>query len=244
VDSRKAREILACYRRGLDDAGDPHFAQALELARKDPALARWWEEQTALDSALREQFQRIPVPADLRRKILARLPASPGAKVWWRQPAFRAAAAGLAALAAMAGFWLAHQPDTFDAYRQEMAGLVSGEYEIHHKSKHFDEIRDYLATRGWPSDYALTPAMQELEAEGVSDLHWRGRKVSLICLEAGEDEDLFLFVVRRSVLPDAPVRESPQFARVGGMTTAAWRAGDTVYFLAGHKDEQFLRHYL
>jgi hypothetical protein len=244
VDSREAREILACYRRGLDDAGDPHFAEALALARQDPALAHWWEEQTALDAVLRERFQQIPVPADLRRKILARLPASPRARVWWRQPAFRAAAAGLAALAAMAGFWLANQTDTFDAYRQEMAGLVSGEYEINHKSKQFDEIRGYLATRGWPSDYALTPAMQELEAEGVSDLHWRGRKVSLICLEAGQDEDLFLFVVQRSVFRDAPVRESPQFARVGGMTTAAWSAGDKVYFLAGHKDEQFLRHYL
>ncbi len=125
-----------------------------------------------------------------------------------------------------------------------MAGLVSGEYEIHFKSNHFEEIRTYLASQGSPSDYSLTPAMQELEVEGVSVIHWRGRNVSLICLDAGEDKDLFLFVVERSVFRDAPATESPQFARVGTMATTAWSAGDMVYFLAGRGDEQFLRQHL
>jgi hypothetical protein len=86
--------------------------------------------------------------------------------------------------------------------------------------------------------------MQALEAEGAGVIEWRGRKVSLICMEAGEDEDLFLFVVPRSVLPDAPNLESPQFARLAGMMTAAWSAGDKVYLLAGHGEEQSLRRYL
>jgi len=248
VDRHEAQEILACYRRELDDAADPRFAEAFELARQDPALGRWLEDQTALDAALREQFRRIPVPANLRDTILARHPvnrrATARSTAWWRQPWLHAAVAGLAALAVVAGIWLANRPVAFDAYRREMAGLVSGEYEIDLKTNHFDEIRDFLATRGWPSDYALTPAIQGLEAEGVSVLHWRGRKVSLICLEAGEDEDLFLFVVDRSVFRDAPGLESPQFVTVGRMTTAAWSAGDKVYFLAGHADEQSLRRYL
>src|SRR5207245_405371 len=111
--------------------------------------------------------------------ILARRPVHPRSIVWWRQPALRAAAAGLAVLAAIAGVWLANQPDPFEAYREQMTGLVSGEYEMNIKSKQFNEIRAYLASGGGPN-YALTPAMQELEAEGGSVIEWRGRKVSLI----------------------------------------------------------------
>jgi hypothetical protein len=243
VDSREAKEILACYRRGLDDAADPQFAEALDRVRTDPALARWFEQQTALDAALRAQFRRIAVPADLRERILAQRTQSTRTTGWWRQPWWHVAAAGLAALAILAGFWLANRSGTFDAYRRDMAGLVSGEYEIDLKTDHLDEIRDFLATRGWPSDYPLTPAMQTLEPEGASVLHWRGRKVSMICLEAGEDQDIFLFVAERSIFRDAPAGQ-PQFERVGEMTTAAWSTDDTIYFLAGHGDEQFLRQYL
>jgi hypothetical protein len=247
VDSREAKEILSCYRPGLDDTADPRFAEALLLARTDPALARWLEEQTAFDAAVREQVRRIPVPHDLREKILTRRRAGPRATVWWwRNSWWQAAAAGLAVLALVSSFWLANRSDPFDAYRRDMAGLVSGEYEMNLKTSHLDRIRDFLTTSGWPSDYALTPAMQNLEAEGASVLHWRGRKVSLICLEAGEDEDdeLFLFVVEGSIFRDAPATQSPQFERVGEMTTAAWSTGNKVYFLASHGDEQFLQQYL
>jgi hypothetical protein len=244
VDSREAKEILSCYRRGLDDAAHPRFAEAFELARKDPALARWLGEQTAFDAAVREQFRRIPVPDDLREKVLAQRRASPGATVRWRSRWWQAAAAGLAVLALSSSVWLANRSDPFDAYRRDMAGLVSGEYSVNVEASHLDQIRDFLATRGWPSDYALTPAMQNLEAEGASVLQWRGRKVSLICLEAGEDEELFLFVVERSIFRDAPATPSPQFERVGEMTTAAWSTGNKVYFLASHGDEEFLQRYL
>jgi hypothetical protein len=244
VDSREAREILACYRRGLDDASEPRLAAALERARQDPALAQWLDQQTAFDEALREQLREIPVPDDLRAKILARQPSRPRAHAGWRSPSWLAAAAGLAALAVLVGFWLAHRGAPFDAYRAEMARTVAGEYEIEHRSEQLDEIRSYLASRGSPTDYSLTPALQDLEAEGVSVLHWRGRNVSLLCLDAGGDRDLFLFVAPRSAFRDAPATAPPRLEKIDGLITAAWTDGDTVYFLAGHGDERFLRQYL
>lgn len=244
MDRQSAKEILACYRPGRDDPGDPAFGEALEQVRRDPELAHWLAQQTAFDAVVSETLRDLPVPANLRKQILAHVSPPPIARAWWRQPAFRAAAVGLVALAALAGVWLANQPDTFDTYRQQMAGLVSGEYQMNLKAKDLREIREYLASHGWPSDYALTPAMQRLEVEGGSIIKWHGKKISLVCVEAGEDKDLFLFVVHRSVLPDAPATESPQFTRVGGMMTAAWTAGDKLYLLAGHGNEQFLRQYL
>jgi hypothetical protein len=244
VDSREAKEILALRRRGREDAGDPRFAEALELARTDPALADWLERQTAFDAAVGEELRRIPVPADLRERILARRPASSRATASWRQPWSYAAAAAVAAVAVVAGLWLARPPVDFDTYRREMTGVVAGEYEIEFKTSQLDAIRSYLASHGSPSDYALTPAMKNLELEGASALRWRGRNVSLICLEAGEDEDLFLFVVPRSAFRDAPAVASLQFERVGAMTTAAWSTGDNIYFLAGRRGEESLRQYL
>jgi len=245
VDSEQAREILACYRPGRDDPADPRFTEALEQARLDVDLARWLEQQTALDAALRERLREVPVPPELRTKILAQFPTRPALTLWWRRPAFAVAATALVVLTAtITGFWLANRPATFDTYRRQMAGLVSGEYDMSLKSKDLKEVREYLASHGWPSDYALTPAMQRLEAEGGSTISWHGTKISLICVDVGEDVDLFLFVVHRSGLLDGPATESPQFAKVGGMMTAAWSAGDKLYLLAGHGDEELLRRYL
>src|SRR2546428_10253973 len=50
------------------------------------------------------------------------------------------------------------------------------------------EIRRYLASRGWPSGYALTPAMQTLAAEGGSVIKWHGKKISLVCVQAGDED--------------------------------------------------------
>ena len=244
MDRQSAKEILACYRPGRDDPADPAFGEALEAARHDPELARWLAQQTAVDAAVRETLGNLPVPANLRKQILAQVSAPSVARVWWRKPAFPAAAVVLVALAAIVGVWQANQPDTFDAYRQQMAALVSGDYDMNLKSTDLKEIRQYLASQGWPSDYALTPAMQRLEAEGGSVIKWHGKKISLVCVQAGDDTDLFLFVVPRSVLPDAPATETPQFVSVGGMMTAAWSAGNQLYLLASHADEELLRRYL
>jgi hypothetical protein len=241
VDSVEAKQILACYRPGRDDPAEPNFAEALEQARRDPELGRWLIRQTALDARVMEALERTPVPPDLRHRILAHRPAR-RFMVGWGARELRAAAVVLVALATAAGFWLLPQPATFASYRDHMARLVSGDdYEMTLKSNDLQEIRRYLAGKGWPSDYALTRGMQHLEAEGASVLEWHGRRVSMICLRAEADRDLFVFVLPRALLPDAPVGEPPQLARVGKMMTAAWASGDDLYLLAGAGDEEFLR---
>jgi uncharacterized protein (DUF924 family) len=71
VDNQQAKEILALYRAGLDEAGDPFFSEALAQAQRDPELGRWFEKQCAIDAAMREKFQQNTAPTHLARQILA-----------------------------------------------------------------------------------------------------------------------------------------------------------------------------
>ena len=244
MDNQQAREILALYRAGLDEAGDPFFAEALAQAQRDPELGRWFEKQRAIDAAMREKFQQITAPADLARRILTERKIVRPA-VWWERPALWAAAAAAVVLAVLAGYLL-RQPETptFQAYRKNMAKLVSGEYKMMLETNDLIVIRQFLGKNRGASDYVLTKEIEKLPAEGCALIKWHGQRVSLICLDRGHDDDLFLFIVDRSALPDPPLGQSAQFARVNNMTTASWTAGDKTYVLASKASEEDLRRFL
>src|SRR6266487_4292933 len=106
MNSRLAKEILLRYRPGTADASDPEFAEALQQAKRDPELGRWFAQHQAFCETIRDRFKQLPVPAGLKEDILAgyRPEAIP---VWWQQPAFRAlaAAASIVLLIGLALFW-------------------------------------------------------------------------------------------------------------------------------------------
>src|SRR5437899_10794138 len=101
MDSRQAKEILMRYRPETTEGADPEFAEALEQARRDPELGRWFAEHRAFQSAIREGFKQLHVPADLKNRILAEYrPAA--IVVWWRRSALSTLAAS-AAVALLSG---------------------------------------------------------------------------------------------------------------------------------------------
>jgi hypothetical protein len=69
-------------------------------------------------------------------------------------------------------------------------------------------------------------------------LSWQDRKVSMVCLDAGEQGTLFLFVVDRSSVKQAPVQR--EFAPVKELNTVSWSAGDRSYVLASSATKQWL----
>src|SRR5262249_23608223 len=71
MDNREAKFILNAYRPGGRDASDPRFSEALEQARRDPILQRWFDETVAFDTAIIDKLSAAPVPSDLRESILA-----------------------------------------------------------------------------------------------------------------------------------------------------------------------------
>ena len=72
MSSAEAREVLLLYRPGTAEAADPQMAEALELARQDPELGRWFEQHCAFQKAMRAKFRQIEVPVHLKTSLRMR----------------------------------------------------------------------------------------------------------------------------------------------------------------------------
>src|ERR1035437_224945 len=105
VNKQRAKEILMLYRPGAADAEDPECADALEFARQDPDLQRWFEERCTVHEAIRARFKQITVPEGLKEQILSerRVHTIP---MWRRQSVVLAAAASVVLLVSLAALWL------------------------------------------------------------------------------------------------------------------------------------------
>lgn len=247
MNSQQAKEVLAAYRLGTEDVNDPHFAEALELARRDPDLARWLEQQTVLDASLREKIAEITVPVGLKTRILARQPSSAATTLsWWQKPAWLAGLAATVVLMAVGlGLWFRKQYGTgFVAYRKEMAQFAATSYHRDVSGKSFDELRQAFVELQWPSNYVVPPALEPVRVLGGCALRWHDEKVSMLCLQSRDYKKLWLFVARRAAFPNAPQTSTPQFASAGELMTATWSQGDESYLLSIEGTEADLKKYL
>src|SRR5881394_9908 len=204
MDSRLAKEILMRYRPGTPDANDPEFAEALELARRDPELARWFAQHQAFQNTMRDRFRELPVPGRLKKDILAGY--SPKViPVWWRQRAFQAlaAAAAIVLLIGVSRFLSQPREDrSFAAFQNRVVRNAQRGYVMDITTTNLDEIREYLATQGAYADYVLPAPLEKLPGDGGAVLRWRNKTVAMVCLDLGNHNDLFLFVANRTDLPD------------------------------------------
>jgi hypothetical protein len=79
---------------------------------------------------------------------------------------------------------------------------------------------------------------------------WQDVKVSMNCfytgkpLPPGEQSDLWLFVIDRASVKNAPPAGPPQLARVNDLITAVWAQGTKLYLLGTEGDEQTIRRLL
>ena len=250
MNNREAKKILALYRPGSIDASEPCFAEALELARRDPELKTWFENHCTDYLALRAKLKQIPVPHDLRDRIIAKS-GSPGrsrpasrTNIWWRQPAFLGAAAVIVFLLALTALWPGSRPDSsLVAFRARMVRAIR-DYRMDLVTTNLGEIRQYLTAGQYDAGYVLPGSLEKLPGSGCAKLTWQGKKVSMICFDAGDKEDLYLFVVERSELKNPPPLGAPQISKVNKIITASWSAGGRTYLLAAKGDENFIRKFL
>jgi len=239
LNSQEAKTILSLCRPGVFDASDPQVAEALEQTRCDQDLRRWFEQSSAFHAAMREKFQQIPVPPDLKESLLAMNKIVRPA--WWRQPAWLAAAAAIVLLLGGALFWSHTRPqDQFSEYRSRMVRTALRRYRMDIATNDLNQVRQFMARRGTPSDYTLPKTLEKLSVTGGVCLRWRGNPVSMVCFDRGDKQMLFLFVMARSALPDAPTAPS-EVTKVNKLLTTSWTQGEMTYVLAEPENPALLR---
>jgi uncharacterized membrane protein YbaN (DUF454 family) len=251
VNHDEAKEILLFHRPDTADADDPQIAEALELAKREPELARWLEEHVARQDALREKFRQIVVPAGLKEQIISEHAAEQKI-IFWRKNFTFAATAAMASLIVLMFFWFRPSPkdDTLAIYESRMAGVALRGYAMDLKTNDVTPIRNFLAQNHAPSDFALPDSLQKISIAGCAVENWQNAKVSMICfrtgkpLPPGEQSDLWLFVVDGSAVKNAPADGSPQFSKISRLAVAVWVQGDKLYLLGAEGDEQMVRKLL
>jgi len=242
MTSRQAKEVLLLYRPGTADAEDPDVNAAIELARRDPELARWFEQHCAFQKALRAKLQQIEVPLHLKGALMAQqnMIRPP---VWWRHPVWLSAAAAMVLLLGLVGIWLRPaKPDRFANFRARMVSTALREYRMDVVTNDMHQLRQFIAGKGAPAAYQLPKGLAKLKLTGGGCLQWRSNPVAMVCFNRGNNQMLFLFVMKRSALKDPPT-ETPNTTKVTALQTASWSQGEYTYLLAGPQDPEFLRKY-
>jgi uncharacterized membrane protein YbaN (DUF454 family) len=242
VTPSEAKEILVLYRPEAAREDDPAIAEALELARHDEELRRWFEEHCAYHAAVRSRFSEIEVPA-ARKEKLRNMRIVAGPKSWWRQPATWAAAAAVAVFIGLGAMWFrTAAPDRFTDYQSRMIRTVLREYRMDIRTNDMGPVRQYLSKRGAPADYVIPARLAQLQLTGGGLLHWRSKPVAMVCFNRGDNEMLFLFVMNESGLKDPPPA-IPTAGKVNKLVTVSWTSGGKAYILAGPDEPEFARKY-
>jgi hypothetical protein len=245
MDSQQAKEILLSYRPGVDDATDPSIVAALSQLERDPELANWFEKLQAADDAIRRQLREASVPTGLKQRILAEHKiARPD--FGRRKPVFIAAAAAAVIVLGVLSAWVFHRSagNGLNAYRTDMVQYISSSYSSTFiKATSFDELRQVLAARQWPTDFIIPDRLKSVTVIGGGAVEWKGHKVALACMKDGR-RGLWLFVIDKSALPDAPKTEAPRIEEVESAPTAAWSQDGKAYLFTVQGDEALLKKYL
>ncbi len=253
MNPERAKEILLLYRPGTPDETDPECLEALEFIRRDPELERWFDQRQSVNEALRLRFRQIPVPAGLHEQILSERPAHIQIRRLRRPALLATALAALAVLLGLTAVWIWPRPqDTFSTYRERMISFaVRGSYAMDLDTDSLPQIKSFLAAHQAPADYVVPTALSGTNAVGCALVSWQGEKVSMICfrtgkpLQPGAPSDLWLFVVDRKAVKDAPLSGTPKLAPFRDRwTTASWTQGNKVYLLGIEGDESAIRKYL
>lgn len=156
----------------------------------------------------------------------------PPKRSWWQHPSIMSAAATIVLALAVIAIM-------FDGPRLS-AKEVGDFYETigkHHQSgagvdlqsDSLESIRGYLHQHNAPVPGEMPPAIDPYPELGCSVIEWGGETVSVISMH--DNEDVHVYVVRKSVFPDLSEGPQPRLHKLGQVVVLGWTDGDLHYFL-------------
>jgi hypothetical protein len=243
MDNREAKFILNAYRPGGQDASDPRFAEALEQARRDPVLERWFSESVAFDTVMAEKLRVIEAPSDLRESILAGAKVSRPLRSPFIKWAIAAALVSMAILGAL--IWHDTRPRHLAGWQNEALGVISSlvrqESSFDAQSHDAGELLAWLRANHAPAAEKLPANLERFESLGCKTFSWNGTPVSVICFMRSDGGLIHLVATSAT---DRAAKAEAKFVQQGDWATATWREGDKIYMLALQGSPDQLRSYL
>lgn len=237
MNNQEAKLILQAYRPNGQDALDPLFADALEQARRDPELQKWFADEMVLNARIQSRLETaISAPATLKSELLA-LRKTVRPTPWWFQPMKLAAAVVAIALLGAGLLLMTKKPAQLASFRETMAQRSSDMQDhVEFGSHDIAKIQQWLQGHNMATDFALPALLQGGTPQGCRLVDWNGHKATMICFMLN-GEHMDLFVMERNGLPNFPENGAPQFAKANGLMTAMWANNGKVYLLTGGSKE-------
>lgn len=232
MKNEEARFLLAAYRPDGRDAGDPRFVEPLARVERDPGLRAWFERERNFDATVARKLAEIHPPAGLREAILAGVRASRPRRRWWPQPAWLAAAAGLALLAAVAVRLKppAALPATAELTAAALRELADAHDNHEGHPPALASVQAQLATVPLPLTNHLAIDLNELRGRKCRAVRIAGREVFEICFQR-DGAWYHVYVARRADFAPGAVDPQVVIAAQGGLASAAWADSQRLYAL-------------
>jgi hypothetical protein len=248
VDNREAKFILNAYRPNGQDAGDPHFAEALKQAQRDPVLARWFSDSIAFDAAIAEKLCSTAVPGDLRENILAGVKVSRAPRWKKRQRRWAIAAAVILAAIVAPLAWHSMRPAHLAGWQSAaldvISSLVSNQSRFDAESRNPNDLIGWLRANHAPAGEKLPDNLDKLASMGCKTFLWHGKPVSLICFARPDGGLIHVVIVNASAASRRAIGPKPKLIQQAHWATATWREGDLIYMLALEGSRDQLRFHL
>src|SRR4051812_40861849 len=158
MTSAEAKRVLELCRPSDRHSSDPEIQQALLLLREDAELRGWYDRHLETEAAIRDKFQTIPVPAQLKQRLLEQNKIVRPELVWGTRQWLQLAACLVILIGAIAaltyGGFRTHEP-RFAEFESRMVRSALREYKMELLTKDMTELRQWMQSRQAPADFAV-----------------------------------------------------------------------------------------